>query len=67
LHSALERRQLFGNAVWSGDYAVNDLFAKVAEPVSETSRRSIFELGAANFVEGPLSRFDEFDGEFLTR
>jgi hypothetical protein len=67
LYSALERRHLFGNAVRSGDYAVNDLFAKVEVPVSETTLRSLFELDAANFVEGPLTRFDEFDGEFLAR
>jgi hypothetical protein len=53
--------------VRSGDYAVNDLFAKVEVPVSETTLRSLFELDAANFVEGPLTRFDEFDGEFLAR
>ena len=64
---ALERRHLFGNAVRSGDYAVNDLFAKVEVPVSETTLCSLFELDAANFVEGPLTRFDEFDGEFLAR
>jgi hypothetical protein len=34
-------------------------------PVSETTLRSLFELDAANFVEGPLTRFDAFDGEFL--
>jgi hypothetical protein len=34
-----------GNAVRSGDYAVNDLFAKVEVPVSETTLRSLFELG----------------------
>jgi hypothetical protein len=28
---------------------------------------SLFELDAANFVEGPLTRFDEFDDEFLAR
>jgi hypothetical protein len=59
LYSALERRHLFGNAVRSGDYAVNDLFAKVEVPVSETTLRSLFEFDAANFVEGPLTRFDE--------
>jgi hypothetical protein len=63
----LEQRHLFGNAVRSGDYAVNDLFAEVEVPVSETTLRSLFELDAANFVEGPLTRFDEFDGEFLAR
>jgi hypothetical protein len=67
LYSALERRHLFGNAVRSGDYAANDLFAKVEVPVSETTLRSLFELDAANFVEGPLTRFGEFDGEFLAR
>jgi hypothetical protein len=67
LYNALERQHLFGNAVRSGDYAVNDLFAKVEVPVSETMLRSLFELDAANFVEGPLTRFDEFDGEFLAR
>ena len=67
MYSALERQHLFGNAVRSGDYAVNDLFAKVEVPVSETTLRSLFELDAANFVEGPLARFDEFDGEFLAR
>ena len=64
LYSALERRHLFGNAVRSGDYAVNDLFAKVEVPVSAALA---FRARRANFVEGPLARFDEFDGEFLAR
>jgi len=37
---------LFGNAVRSGNYAVNDLFAKVEVPASETTLRSLFELDA---------------------
>jgi hypothetical protein len=63
LYSALERWHLFGNAMRSGDYAVNDLFAKAEVSVSQTTLRSLFDLDAANFVEGPLTSFDEFDGE----
>src|ERR1700730_18645801 len=51
---ALERRHLFGNAVRSGDYAANDLVAKVEVPVSETTLRSLFELDAANFRRGAV-------------
>jgi hypothetical protein len=49
LYSALERRHLFGNAVRSGDYAVNDLFAKVEVPVSETTLRLAFRARRGEF------------------
>jgi hypothetical protein len=55
-YSALERRHLFGNATRSGQYVVNDLFEKREVPVSEITLRALFEIEAANFVEGPLSR-----------
>lgn len=67
LYSALERRHLFGNAARAGEYTVNDLFVKSEVPVSEATLRALFEVEAANFVEGPLSRFDEFSDEFLAR
>jgi hypothetical protein len=67
LYSALERRHLFGNAARHGDYTVHDLFVKAEVPVSETTLRALFEIEAANFVEGPLARFDGFTDEFHAR
>jgi hypothetical protein len=59
LYSALERRHLFGNAVRSGDYAVNDLFAKVEvagigdyAALAFRARRGEFRRGAVD----PLRR-----------
>jgi hypothetical protein len=65
LYSALERQHLFGNARRDGDYTVNDLFANAEVPVSETTLRALFEIEAANFVEGSLSRFDAISDEGL--
>jgi len=67
LYSALERRHLFGNAARHSDYLVHDLFVKAEVPVSETTLRALFEIEAANFVEGPLARFDAFGDEFHAR
>jgi hypothetical protein len=67
LYSALERRHLFGNAARDGDYTVSDLFAKCEVPVLETTVRALFEIEAANFVEGAPSRFDAFSDDFLAR
>jgi hypothetical protein len=67
LYSALERRSLFGNAARDGEYAVHDLFVKSEVPLQETAVRALFEIEAANFVEGPLSRFNEFTDEVLAR
>jgi len=57
---------LFGNAVRSGDYAVNDLFAKVEVPVSNDAALA-FRARRGEFRRGAVTRFDEFDGEFLAR
>jgi hypothetical protein len=65
LYSALERRQLFGNAVRSAGYTVNDLFENREVPIGETTLRALFEIEAANFVEGPLARFEQFSGDFI--
>jgi hypothetical protein len=67
LYSALERRHLFGNAARHGNYTVHDLFVKSEVQVSETTLRALFEIEAANFVEGPLGRFDAFTTEFHAR
>jgi hypothetical protein len=66
LYSALERRHLFENAA-QGRHVVHDLFTKAEVPVSETTLRALFEIEAANFVEGPLSRFAAYDDAFLAR
>jgi hypothetical protein len=65
LYSALERRHLFGNARRDNDYTVNDLFENAEVPVPETTLRALFEIEAANFVEGSLSRFDAVSDEGL--
>ena len=67
LYSVLERQHLFGNARRDGDYSVNDLFVNAEVPVSETTLRALFEIEAANFVEGPLSRFAATSDEDLAR
>jgi len=36
-------------------------------PVSENTLRALFEIEAANFVEGPLSRLDGVSGDSLGR
>jgi len=65
LYSALDRQHLFGNAGREGGYTVNDLFANREVAVSETTLRSLFEIEAANFVEGSLSRFDAISDDGL--
>lgn len=65
LYNALDRLHLFGNASRDSDYTVNDLFTKSEVPVSETTLRALFEIEAANFVEGPLSRLDGISDEDL--
>jgi hypothetical protein len=65
LYSALERRYLFANAHRDGGYTVNDLFVNAEVPVSENTLRALFEIEAANFVEGSLSRFDAISDEDL--
>lgn len=65
LYSALERRHFLGNARRDGNYTVNDLFVNSEVPVSEATLRALFEIEAANFVEGPLSRCDVISDEDL--
>lgn len=65
LYSALERQHFFGNARRDGYYTVNDLFVNSEVPVSETTLCALFEIEAANFVEGSLSRFDGISDEGL--
>lgn len=65
LYNALDRQHLFGNAHRDSDYTVNDLFVKSEVPVSESTLRALFEIEAANFVEGPPSRFDAISDEHL--
>lgn len=65
LYSALERQHLFSNARRDGNYTVHDLFVNLEVPVSETTLRQLFEIEAANFVEGSLSRFDAISDEGL--
>jgi hypothetical protein len=65
LYSALERKHFFGNARRNSDYTVNDLFVNSEVPVSETTLRALFEIEAANFVEGSVSRFDAISEEGL--
>lgn len=65
LYNALDRLHLFGNARRSSDYTVNDQFVKSEVPVSEVKLRALFEIEAANFVEGSLSRLDAIPDEHL--
>lgn len=65
LYNALDRPHLFGNAHRDGEYTVNDLFAKSDIPVPETTLRALFEIEAANFIEGPPSRFDAISDDDL--
>jgi uncharacterized protein DUF6817 len=65
LYGALERRHLFGNVHRHSNYTVNDLFVNAEVPVSENTLRALFEIEAANFVEGSLSRFDTISDKDL--
>ena len=56
LYAACERRSLFGNAAGATTYVVNDLFEGREVAVPEATLRSLLEMEAANFVEGPPAR-----------
>ena len=58
LYNSIDRPHLFGNANRDGEYTVNDVFVKSDIPVPETTLRRLFEIEAANYIEGPPSRFD---------
>ena len=58
---------MFANTARDSDYSVHDLFVKTEIPLQETTVRALFEIDAANFVEGPLTRLDQFSDELLRR
>ena len=67
LYSALQRRSLFAIAARDSGYSVHDVFLNTELPLQETTVRALFEIEAANFVEGPLTRFDRLSDEILGR